>query len=405
MRNILIVGSLLLGATALRAEDWPQWLGPRRDGSSTDVVKPWKEPLKIAWTQPLGEGHGAPIVAKGKVYIHARVAGMNEEALLAFDADSGKPLWNASYPRPETKIPFGNGPRGCPAISNGKLYSYGITGILTCCDAETGKIVWQVDAGKEYNPPALTFGCSCSPLVEGDVVLVNIGAKGASIVAFDKNAGKEVWKALNDGATYSSPIAIGAGETRQIIFLTAKGLVSLAPATGKVNWQQPFVDLLSESSTTPVVIGDTLFGSSITAGGIALKLDGQNAPAKLWAKPALNCYFSTPVSIGKDHLYLVTGSLLTKRAALRCVDVKSGDILWTRDKVGAYHASLVRTGDDKLLLIEEAGNMALLDPNPKEYRELARTKVCGETWAHPAIANGRLYIRDKKDLVCVELGK
>ena len=122
----------------------------------------------------------------------------------------------------------------------------------------------------------------------------------------------------------------------------------------------------------------------------------------------MTCYFSTPVAVGKDHLYVVTGTkppALRNQAMLHCVDLATGKKLWTRPKVGTYHASLLRTGDDKLLLLEEAGNLVLLDPNPTEYRELARGSICGKTWAHPALADGRLYVRDDKELVCVELAK
>ena len=153
-----------------------------------------------------------------------------------------------------------------------------------------------------------------------------------------------------------------------------------------------------------------LFASSITIGGIGLRLenaDGKPAVKEVWKKPALTCYFSTPVAVG-NHLYVVTSTktgLISFMSTLRCIDAATGNELWKRDKVGEYHASLLRTGDNKLLLVEEFGDLVLLHPNPKEYLELARTKICGKTWSHPALANGRLYIRDAKELICVELPK
>ena len=220
MRTPLVLGVWLCLAGLAAADDWPQWLGPKRDGSSTEIVKPWKEPLKILWKEPIGEGDGAPVIAKGKVYLHTRTPKKFEEALTAFDAVSGKQLWNSAYPRSKAEFFYGNGPRSSPCVVDGKVYTFGITGILSCFDTEAGKSVWQVDVIKEYQGRLLFFGSSCSPLVEGDHVLINVGAKGASIVAFDKNTGKEVWKKLDDGASYSSPIAIGEGATRQVIFLT-----------------------------------------------------------------------------------------------------------------------------------------------------------------------------------------
>lgn len=405
MRSLLALGVLLSIGTRADAEDWPQWLGPKRDGGTTEIVKPWKEPLKVLWKHSVGEGHGGPVVAKGRTYLFYRTPGKNEETLAAFDAVSGKQLWATSYPRVETKIAFGNGPRGVPIVADGKIYTFGISSVLTCFHAEDGKLLWQVDTAKEYQAPTLTFGGSCSPVIAGDLVLVNVGAKGASIVAFDKNTGKEAWKKFDDGASYSSPLLYDHAGTQRVAFLTAKGLVSLNPKDGALFWRHPFVDLLLESSCTPMLIDGKLLASSITAGSVLLQEDAKEPKVtKVWSN-SLNCYFSTPVALGKDTLYMVTGSLLSKTAVLRCVDAKSGMELWNRDKVGKYHATLVRTGDDKLLLVEEKGDLVLLDPSRKAYNELSRTHICGSTWAHPAIANGRLYIRDAKEIICVELPK
>ncbi len=404
MRNSLALGFLLLAAPFANADDWPQWLGSKRDGGTTEIVKPWKEPLKILWKQPVGEAHGGPVVADGKTYLFYRTPGKNEETLGAFDAGTGKPIWNSPYPRHETKIAFGNGPRGVPCVADGKIYTFGITSILTCFNAADGKIDWQVDCEKDYKAPTLTFGSSCSPIVVGDNVLVNVGAKGASIVAFDKKTGKEVWKKLDDAASYSSPQSYDDGKQR-VVFLTARGLVSLSPKNGTIYWQYPFVDFILESSCTPVVFDGKVLASSITAGSVLLEDDGKAAkPTKVWSN-SLNCYFSTPVALGKDTLYMVTGSLLQKAAVLRCVDAKTGKEFWNRPNVGKYHATLVRTGDNKMLMVEEKGDLVLFEPNVKAYTELSRTKICGNTWAHPAVANGRLYIRDAKDFICVELPK
>jgi outer membrane protein assembly factor BamB len=402
---------LLVTSSVATAEDWPQWLGPRRDGSTAEKVAPWKGALKVLWKQPVGEGHSSPVVAGERVYLHARVKDTTQEVLGAYSVKDGKPVWTKSYDRGNFKSLFGGGPRATPTVSGGKVYTFGITGLLTCFGADAGDQLWQVDTLKQAKAPNLRFGASGSPLVEGNLIMANIGGKGASLVAYSKDDGKVAWQTLDDKASYSSPIAIGTGATRQAIFLTAKGLVAVAPRDGQVLWQFPLVDKLLESSTTPAVSGDLLFASSITYGGLALKLDNQATGPKVsqaWMKPELNCYFSTPVAVGKEHLYVVTGSLgilQPPQADLHCVEASTGKTLWTRPKVGTYHATLLRTADDKLLLIEEAGDLVLLDPNPKEYRELARSKICGNTWAHPAVANGRLYIRDNNELVCVQLGE
>jgi outer membrane protein assembly factor BamB len=399
---------LLLLAPAAVAGDWPQWLGPNRNGSSPEKVAAWKEPLKVLWKLPVGEGHSAPIVAKGQVYLHTRVKDKLQESVSAFDAKTGEVVWK-SVPIERAKFSdpfgFGSGPRGTPSVADGKLYALGLTGILSCVDTVTGKLLWEVDTLKKYKASNLLFGVSCSPLIVDDLVLVSVGGKGASIVAFDRMNGQEKWKALDDPASYASPIVVGNGKTRQVVFLTSKRLVALCPLEGKLLWDYPLVDKLQESSTTPVVVGDVLFASSVTFGGVALKMradDASRTVKEFWVNPAYNCYFSTPVAIG-EQLYLVTGSLLAQKATLRCVETATGKELWKRDNVGKYHASLLRTGDNKLLMLEEAGDLVLVQPDPKAYRELSRSKICGTTWAHPALADGRLYVRDKKDLICIEL--
>jgi outer membrane protein assembly factor BamB len=399
---------ILVLAVSASADDWPQWLGPTRDNATTLKVAPWTGALKTEWKQPVGEGHSSPVVAGGRVYLHDRVRGKNEEQVTAWDAETGREVWRRTYPRAEFKSMFGGGPRATPLVDGDRLYTFGVTGILACWEAATGKPLWQLDTLKEFKAPNLFFGISCSPVVEGDLLLLNIGGPGASIVAFRKATGEVAWKALDDKASYSSGLLVGQGKERQAVFLTHAGLVGLSPSDGTVFWKFGLVDQLSESSTTPVLAGDLLIGSSVTTGSTCLKLevkDGKPGVAEQWKNPALTCYISTPVAVGREHLYVVTGTLKQPPAAtLRCVELKSGKELWNRPEVGQYHGTLLRTGDQKLLLLGDSGELALLDPNEKEYRELARGKACGFTWAHPAIAGASLYVRDAQSLLRVRLG-
>ncbi len=399
----------LVSAPLVRAEDWPGWLGPRRDGATSLVVKPWTAPLNVVWKTKVGDGHSSPIVAHGLVFLHTFDKDKKTEVVEAYDAEKGTLTWTQSYDRGDAKFPFGSGPRGTPLVHDGKLYTFGITGILSCFDAKKGTPIWNVDTAKVYKSPRLIFGASASPIIEGDNVLINVGAKEASLVAFDRSTGKEKWKALSDRPSYSSPVVIGK-DSRQAVFLTGENLVGVNPADGTQVWKYPFRDLISESSTTPIVVGDVLFASSITLGSVGLKLKSSGEVEKLWQDPDLTCYFSTPVPVGTEHLYVVTGSKpsfvpKSSKATLQCVDVKTGKTLWKRENVGRYHASLVRTGDNKLLLLEEQGDLVLLQPDAKEYKELARSKICETTWAHPAVAGRFLFVRDNKNLVCVDLGK
>jgi outer membrane protein assembly factor BamB len=405
------LAAVLLTAAVAAAADWPQWLGPNRDSGSSEKVAPWKKDLKPEWKKAVGEGHSSPVVANGKVYLFTRVGKEDKEALTAYDAKTGEVAWTFSYDRGPFTSQFGLGPRATPTVVDGKFYTFGASGMLYCIDEVKGKEVWHVDTLKKFKAKNLGFGMSCSPLVEGDFVLVNVGGEGASVVAFKKDTGEVAWKALDDKASYSSPIATGKGKERQVVFLTAAGLVSLNPTDGSVFWKVPLVDLLNESSTTPVTVGEVLISSSVTFGSLGVKLeskDGKPTGTQLWKNASLTCYFSTPVAVGKDYVYMVNGVLsLTSpvTSTLRCVDVKTGEEKWKKEKIANYHAALLRTGDDKLLMLDDKGNLSLLDPSPEGFKELAKSKVCGPTWAHPALSNGRVYLRDEKELMCIPVGE
>lgn len=397
---------VLLCSPIVSADDWPQWLGLNRDGHSAETVPPWTGDLKATWKQTVGEGHSSPIVAKGKVFLHSRVRGKDKEQVQAFDAVSGKPLWREEYDRGPFQNEFGNGPRSTPLFDDGLLYTLGVTGILTCWDAESGSQKWQVNLLKDFNARNLFFGVSTSPMVAGDFLLVMVGGKEASIVSLEKKTGKVRWRAGDDRASYSSPMMTKQGSQQLAVFLTGTNLVALDPQQGNIIWKSPLKDLLNESSSTPVRVGDYFFATSVTYGGVLFKLtekEGKQDIERLWHKKELTCYFGTPIAIG-EHLYVVTGSISPPQANLHCVEVKTGNILWTKKKVGKYHATLVRV-QNGLLMMEEEGDLVLIDPNPDAYKELARAKVCGHTWAHPALSDGKLYVRDHAQLHCIELRK
>ena len=401
----------LILALTLTAADWPQFLGPNRDNTSPEKVVAWSGELKASWKQPVGDAHSSPVVADGVVYALYQPKGKNADTLAAFDATTGKRLWEKSYDREEFKPLFGAGPRSTPTIDGGKVYTLGGTGILACWDAKSGDIAWKVDTLKEFKAPNLFFGISTSPLIDGDSVVVMVGGKGSGVVAFDRATGKTKWQATDDPGSYASPIAAGTGADRQIITLTGQHLRGLSPG-GKELWEYPFeakVGLINESSTTPVVAGDLVIGGSITAGSVGLKVtrSGDKWTAEeVWKNPTLTCYFSTPVVVGK-HLFMVNGaaSIVNPSVTLRCVELDTGKVTWEKPKVGRYHAAIIRTGDEKLLMLDDNGYLTLFESNPKEYKQLARSKVCGPTWAHPALVDGKVYLRDEKELICVPLVK
>jgi outer membrane protein assembly factor BamB len=393
---------LLLLTVPAVAADWPQFLGPNRDSTTPDKFAAWKDKPKEVWKKAVGEAHSSPVVANGLVYVFAKVDKKEAESLTAFDAKTGDEKWSKSYERAKFTPPFGNGPRGTPTVDGGKVYTLGSTGLLTCWDANTGDQKWQTDTLKEFGAKNLFFGVSTSPTVVGKHVILMVGGKGAGIVGLEKDTGKVAWQATDDRASYASPIVVG-DKTPHLVFLTGDHVRSLAADTGREGWKQPFVDKLLESSTTPVKAGDLYVAGAVTVGSVGLKVDGSEVK-EVWKNEKLTCYFSTPVVVG-DYLYMVNGEAKFPGGSitLRCVEARSGKVMWEKADVGTYHAAFVKTGDGKLLLHDDKGNLKLLEPNEKGYKELASSKVCGTTWAHPAVSDGRIYLRDEKTLYCLEV--
>lgn len=406
LRHLAVFFLTLALTLSLSANDWPQFLGPNRDSSTPEKVAAWKGDLKIDWKVPVGEAHSSPVVVGGVVFAFYSPKGKDADALAAFDAKTGENLWEKSYDRAKFNPPFGSGPRSTPAISDGKVYTLGGTGILTCWDAKTGAIAWTVDTLKEFKASNLFFGISTSPLIEGDTVVVMVGGKGAGVVGFDKATGKTKWQATSDPSSYASPVAVGKGAARQILTLTGSNLRGLS-LDGKELWAFPFKDRLNESSTSPVLAGDLVIGSSVTAGSIGLRValkDDKWVAEKVWDKGDLTCYFSTPVVVGKQ-MYMVNGAatLTNPSITLRCVELDTGKVLWEKPKIARYHAAIIKTGNNRLLMLDDNGMLSIFEPDAKEYKPLAKSKVCGPTWAHPALVDGKVYLRDDKSLICVTL--
>jgi outer membrane protein assembly factor BamB len=409
MHRFLAASCLTLTLSlTLGAADWPQFLGAHRDGTTPEVVTPWTGDLKVLWKKPVGESHSSPVVVDGLVYAFYQPKGKDADALAAFDAKTGEMKWEKSYERAKFEPLFGNGPRSTPVVSGGKVFTLGGTGILACWDAKNGDISWKVDTLKEFNAKNLFFGVSTSPIMIGaDKVAIMVGGKGAGVVAFNVKDGSTAWKATDDPSSYASPVLVN----KQLITLTGANLLGLSE-TGEKLWAFPFKDRLNESSTTPVVAGDLVVGSSVTAGTVVLKVaekDGKFTPEKVWDDKKLNCYFSTPVVVG-EHLYMVNsaGQLTKPIIVIRCVELKTGKVLWEKPTGARYHAAIVRCGapgQETLLTLDDNGFLSLFEPNGKDYKELARSKVCGRTWAHHAVVDGHVYLRDDDALICIPLPK
>jgi outer membrane protein assembly factor BamB len=399
----LVLAALLAAAAGA---DWPQFLGPARNGTSpeTGLVASW--PAKgppVLWQRDVGEGYSGPVVAAGRLVLFHRVG--DEEVVECLDASTGKPLWKhaeaTAYSDPLGK---GDGPRSTPAVAGGKVFTLGPGGRLLCLSLQDGKKLWQRALLEDYEVPRSYFGVGTSPLVEDDLVLVNVGAKDAGIVAFHKDAGKEAWRATGQGASYASPVAATLDGVRHALFFTREGLVSLDPATGAVRFTKRWRARIDASvnAASPVVFdGHVFLTACYDTGAVLLKVRKDGVDEVWKGDESLSCHFGTPVYLD-GHLYGFDGRQ-EEGARLRCVEARTGKVCWTEPGYGCGSMILA---DGRLIVLGEGGDLALVQPDPGRYRELARASVLGRPCrAHLALSGGRLYARDGRRLVCWDLRK
>ena len=382
----------LLGSWVVASgQDWPQLLGPGRNGTYTG---PWSEKgsFRRVWKRDAGVGFAGVAVAGGRVLLFERVGG--EEVLESVDPATGKTQWKLAYPTGyRDDFGFSDGPRAVPTVDGEFVYTYGAEGTLSCVRLETGQKVWQVDAKKEFGIRKEFFGAACAPVVLGDRLLMNIGgANGAGIVAIDKKTGKTLWKALNDESGYSSPVVASIGGKSRAIFFTREGLVDADPATGRVRWQLRWRarQAASVNAAVPLVVGDEIFASSsYNTGAVLLKVEGDTAKQVWSGDDSLSNHYAT--SVVKDgYLYGFHGRQEFGQA-LRCVEWKTGKVQWSVDGFGAGTVTLA---GNHLFVLKEDGELQIAPASPKGFKAVKKVKVADEqVRPYPAFSSGRMYVR------------
>lgn len=407
-------------------DEWPQWRGPNRDGvwSETGVIDEFESarvPLK--WKVPISSGYSGPTVNDGRVYVTDRfVEPKQMERVLCVDWQTGAELWSFRYDCPYVGFGYVAGPRASVLIDDGRAYSLGASGHLFCFDAADGTLMWHKDLNQEYAIRMPKWGIAASPLVEGDLLIVQIGgAEDACIVAFDRKTGQERWKALPDDASYSAPMAITQAGQRVLVCWTADRIAGLNAAAGELCWEYPFPwEKWPIAIATPVVQGDFLLMSEAHKGTLLLQLSATDTQVtKVWhhrrdrtsKKPAMHCLISTPLIDG-DFLYGADG-----RGVLRCLSLKTGEQVW-EDRSAVPENSfatihLVRNGD-RTWLFNERGELIIARLTSEGFHEISRAKLIdptleqlrrrdGVTWSHPAFAYRHVFARNDKELVCADL--
>ena len=413
-RRILLLSGLLLwlGAkphgvvpAAARESDWPQFLGPNRNGvyAGPAISDSWPASgPPLLWRKPVGEGFSGPVVQDGRLVLFHRLE--SRERVECLDVRTGRTLWQFAYPTDyRDDFGFDAGPRATPSVWKGKVYTFGAQGVLHCLDLESGRKVWSLKTHEKFGVRKGFFGAACSPLVEDGRLFLNVGGRGQTgLVAFDARTGKVLWTATDDEASYSSPAMASLGGRRQVLFFTRAGLVSADPESGKIlfrfRWRAR--SRASVNAATPLAAGPSIFlSASYGTGAVQLRVEGSELETVWTSDESLSNRYSTSVIRG-DHLYGFHGRQEYGQS-LRCVALQTGRVLWSRDGFGAGTVSLA---GDRLLVLKENGELLVVSASPRAFRLIAKARVLGPTVrAYPALAGGRLFARNQKELVAVDL--
>lgn len=403
---LCVLSLLLLGE--VHAGDWPQILGPNRDGHATAderLASSWpKDGPPVVWQQEVGGGFAGVAVANGMVILFHRVK--DDEVVEALDATTGKRRWKSSS---KTSFSSGfsddQGPRCVPVIHRDRVFVFGVQGMLRCIDLKSGEAVWQRATHTEFKAPEGYFGAGSTPLVVGDKLLVNVGAnKGsAGVVAFDLATGKTVWQVTDEFASYSSPTIATVDGVTHAIFVTRMKTISLDPATGRVRFEFPFGKRgATVNGASPLVLDGHLFVTAHYGVGAVFAKIGADSVQPLWeSDDVLSSHYMT--CLAQDGLLFgVHGQERADDSELRCVDPKTQKVLWKKPGFGF---GTLLAADGKFLMQTTVGELILWKPEAKGYQELARTRLFrGTTRALPALSNGHLFARDASILKCVAVG-
>ncbi len=421
MRSIVLSALLVflvstVTADVTRAGDWPQILGPSRNGiaQKESIASSWSggKP-KAVWEKEVGQGFAGVSVVNGVAVLFHRVG--NEEIAEGLNAKTGEKLWRVASPTEyQPSYNPDAGPRAAPVIFDGHVYLYGARGNLSCVQLADGKKVWQRDTYADFSskrpsrgePAEGYFGFASSPIVEGDKLLLNVGgsSKNAGIVAFDRKTGKTLWTATDERASYSSPAATTIDGQRHVVFATRLKVVSIDPANGRVLFEFPFGELgPSATGASPVILDNSVFITGSYRFGAVLARAGRSGALEVWrSDDILSSQYTTSIVYNK-MLFGVHGRQDAAAAELRCVNPITRQVIWKKSGFG--YATMI-LADDKLLIMKTDGELVLAAADTKQYRELARANLFGNrvtTRALPSLSNGLFYVRDGRTLKCFDL--
>ncbi|HEV7891961.1 MAG TPA: PQQ-binding-like beta-propeller repeat protein [Pyrinomonadaceae bacterium] len=394
-----VAGQPTAAAAPARRNYWTNFRGPSRDGRYDEqpIRTNWQGGLQQLWKQPSGGGYSSFSVADGVAFTIEQRRG--QEVVAAYQVETGRELWTHAWDALYTDS-TGDGPRSTPTWNEGRLYALGALGELRCLDARSGKLIWSKNILKENGASNNQWGMAASPLVVDDkVVVIPGGANGKSVVAYNAKTGERVWGALGDAASYTSPMLVTLAGRRQILAVTARRVAGIAPEDGSVLWEYPWSNSIGINVAQPIVVNANRFFISAGYGkGAALveltDAGGKLSAASVWEKASMKNKFNSSV-LHEGYVYGLDEGMLT------CVDVATGEQKW---KARGYGYGQVVLASGHLIVTTEEGEIALVRATPAGHTELARFPALeGRTWNCPAIANGRLLVRNATQMACYKL--
>jgi outer membrane protein assembly factor BamB len=436
--GVLFAAAAIVFASRVLAADWPQWLGTQRDAvwRETGIVEKFPEggPKRL-WRADLGAGYSGPAVAGGRVYVMDRHvpaeipkpkspfdASMipGNERVVCLDEKTGEVLWKHEYDCPYT-VSYAAGPRTTPLVAGERVFTLGTMGDLKCLDAKSGNVIWSRDFKKDYGLKIPTWGVSAHPLLDGQKLICVVGGEGSVAVAFDKDTGKELWRALSAKEPgYCPPMIYEFAGRRQLILWHAEAVNGLDPETGAVFWTEPWKLNYGMAIATPRKLGEQLYLSCFYNGSMMLRFEpGTNAPAIVWktAKMSerdtrhLNCTMNTPF-IEDGHIYGACSY-----GEYRCLRADTGERVWetfapSSGKSERWGNCFTIKNGSRFFLFSEKGDLIIANLSSKGYEEISRARLVEPVntdpgrpvvWVHPAFANRHIYIRNDQEIVCFDL--
>ncbi len=396
MRRFAIVVLVLPGAVQ---GDWPQWRGPSRNGVVVDAPAHWPPTLAKLWSVEVGEGHSSPVIAQGRVFTLTRVG--EEEVVRAHHLNDGTQIWEQRYSASaelDSAVGWhGQTPKSTPCVSEGRVYTYGISGVLTCWDAGDGKPLWRKTFERRFRKTWPLYGVATSPIVhDGRLIVWAGGHDQGALLALDSRTGDELWALPVDGPGYSSPVIAELAGTLQLVVQSQRFLIAVDPKTGKELWKQRFTTGYDQNSITPLIAGDLVIHSGYQKPLKALRVARSGNRFQVsdkWEVRSHALYLSSPVVVG-TRLF---GLSMANGGSLIAVSLADGRVVWKQPNMGDYAALLVARND--LLVQTTEGKLYVVRADDDRWNPVREYQVCDEsTWSHPAISGEILVVKDKQRL-------